>query len=191
MKKLPIGIYNFSEIVTEGYYYVDKTAYVHQLAHAGKYYFLSWPRRFGKSLFVDTLRYAFEGRRELFKGLYLENAWDFEQVYLVLSFSLGRGRVTSLEELNIRLFSLLDDQAQRHGMQCTYELVADRFAELIRKLQEKAGRRLVVLIDEYDKPILDNLKDVSRAEEMRDGLKNFYSVNPSSEYIDWTQAQTA
>ncbi|MBS3780687.1 MAG: AAA family ATPase, partial [Desulfovermiculus sp.] len=147
MKKLPIGISNFPEIIAEGYYYVDKTSYVHQLVQAGKYYFLSRPRRFGKSLFVDTLRCAFEGREELFKGLSLENTWDFAQIYPVLFFSFGRGRVTSLAELNTRLLSLVDEQAQRHEIQCTYELVADRFSELIRKLQTKSGRRVVILID--------------------------------------------
>lgn len=181
MKKLPVGISNFSEMITEGYYYVDKTWYVQHLTHTGKYYFLSRPRRFGKSLFVDTLQCAFEGKKELFQGLYLEKHWDFAQTYPVLKFSLGRGRVTSFEELNSRLLSLMDEQADYHELQCKYELVADRFSELIRGLHAKAGQRVVILVDEYDKPILDNLEDESKAEEMRDGLKNFYSVLKDSE----------
>lgn len=181
MKKLPIGISTFSEIVSEGYYYVDKTPYITQLTQAGKYYFLSRPRRFGKSLFVDTLKCAFEGRKELFQGLYLETHWDFEQSHPVLSLSLGRGRVSSLDELNTRNFSLLNDLAETHGIKCHYQLVADRFAELIRGLHKKTGRRVVILVDEYDKPILDNLEDRPRAEQMRDGLKNLYSVLKDSD----------
>ncbi len=184
MKKLPIGIYNFSEIITEGYYYVDKSYYVYQLAEAGKYYFLSRPRRFGKSLFVNTLKCAFEGRKELFKGLYLEKLWDFEKPYPVLCFSLGRGRVSSLEELNKNILSMLDALAANYEIECENELVANRFAELIQKLHDKSGRRVVILVDEYDKPILDNLEDVQKAEKMRDGLKNFYSVlKDSDQYI--------
>ena len=181
MKKLPIGIYNFEEIITEGYYYVDKTPYVHQLAEAGKYYFLSRPRRFGKSLFVDTLKCAFEGRRELFKDLYLEENWDFEKSYPVLKFSLGRGLVTSLDELNKNILAMLDSQVKKHGLDCKYDLVASLFSELIQGLYEKYNCRVVILIDEYDKPILDNLEDIPRAEEMRDGLKNFYSVLKDSD----------
>ena len=184
MQKLPIGIYTFSEIITEDYYYVDKTYYVDQLVQAGKYYFLSRPRRFGKSLFLDTLKCAFEGRKELFQGLYLENNWDFDEAYPVLCFSLGRGRVNNLEELNIRLLSILDAQAEKQAIKCSNELVADRFAELIQGIYAKTNKRVVVLIDEYDKPILDNLEEEQKAKEMLDGLKNFYSVlKDSDQYI--------
>ncbi|MFO7883596.1 MAG: AAA family ATPase [Desulfobacteraceae bacterium] len=176
MKKLPIGIYNFEEIITENYYYVDKTSYVHELASTGKYYFLSRPRRFGKSLFLDTLKCAFEGKKMLFKGLYLEKHWDFENTHPVLKFSLGLGRVTGLDELNKNIFSMLETQEKKYNIECKFELVAGRFSELIQCLYEKYNRRVVILIDEYDKPILDNLEDTPRAEEMRDGLKNFYSV---------------
>lgn len=85
---------------------MDKSYYVYQLAEAGKYYFLSRPRRFGKSLFVNTLKCAFEGRKELFKGLYLEKLWDFEKPYPVLCFSLGRGSVSRLEELNKNILAV-------------------------------------------------------------------------------------
>jgi hypothetical protein len=186
MKKLPIGISTFSEIITKNYCYVDKTPYVHALATTGKYYFLSRPRRFGKSLFVDTLKCAFEGRRELFDGLFLENNWDWNETRPVLDFSLGRGRVSSSEELNIRLRALVDEQAEIHGVVCRDELIADRFADLIRQVAKAADKRVVVLVDEYDKPILDNLEEISRAEQMRDGLKNFYSVlKDSDEHIEF------
>ena len=184
MQKLPIGIYTFEKIREDNFYYVDKTSYIVQLAEQAGYYFLSRPRRFGKSLFLDTLKCAFEGREELFKGLYLENNWDFEKAYPVLCFSLGRGRVSSLEELNTNILSILDAQAEKQGIECKNELVANRFAELIQKVYAKTGRRVVILIDEYDKPILDNLEDGQKAEQMRDGLKNFYSVlKDSDQYI--------
>lgn len=184
MKKLPIGIYTFAKIRGDNYYYVDKTSYIVQLAAQAGYYFLSRPRRFGKSLFVDTLKCAFEGRRELFEGLYLEDNWDFEKTYPVLSFSLGRGRVLSLQELNLNLLSILETQAEKHDIICQHELVANRFAELIRKLYEKNKQYVVILVDEYDKPILDNLEDIQTAAQIRDGLKNFYSVlKDSDQYI--------
>lgn len=181
MKALPIGISTFSEIINENCYYVDKSAYVHQLAAGGKYYFLSRPRRFGKTLFVDTLKCAFEGRRELFEGLYLENHWDWDDPHPVLSISLGRGMVSTTDELNTRILSIPDELATYHEIDLAYELVADRFAELISGLHRKTGKRVVVLVDEYDKPILDNLDNVSRAETLRDGLKNFYSVLKDSD----------
>ena len=184
MKKLPIGIYTFEKIREDNFYYVDKTDYIAQLAEQAGYYFLSRPRRFGKSLFVDTLKCAFEGRQGLFQGLYLENNWDFDKTYPVLSFSLGRGRVNSLEELNTNILSMLDGQAEKHAISCKNELVANRFAELVQGLYAKTKQRVVILIDEYDKPILDNLEDEQKAAEMRDGLKNFYSVlKDSDQYI--------
>ncbi|HMB31505.1 MAG TPA: AAA family ATPase, partial [Desulfohalobiaceae bacterium] len=137
MKKLPIGIYSFEKIRSDDFYYVDKTPYIVQLAEQAGYYFLSRPRRFGKSLFLDTLKCAFECRQDLFNGLYLEKNWDFEKPYPVLKFSLGRGRVASLEELNYRLLSILDEQAQRHELDCRYKLVADRFFDLIKNLYDK------------------------------------------------------
>lgn len=181
MKKLPIGIYNFSEIVTEGYYYVDKSYYVHQLALAGKYYFLSRPRRFGKSLFLDTLKCAFEGRRELFEGLYLDNSWDFEQTYPVLSISFAGGRFYDLMNLNDNIEEILTLNASRLGLELKGKTINGRFKNLIVDTVNKFGSRIVILVDEYDKPILDNLEDVQMAEEMRDGLKNFYSVLKDSD----------
>jgi hypothetical protein len=181
MKDLPIGISTFEKIRTGHFYYVDKTRYVARLAGQAGYYFLSRPRRFGKTLFVDTLQCAFEGRRELFEGLYLENHWDWSTSYPVINISLGRGMVSAPDELNKRILSLLDELAEHHEIELTYELAADRFAELIRRLHQKSGKRVVVLVDEYDKPILDNLEDTPKAEALRDGLKNLYSVIKDSD----------
>ncbi|HKL82528.1 MAG TPA: ATP-binding protein [Desulfobacter sp.] len=184
MKKLPIGISTFSEIINGNAYYVDKSQYVQHLCDSGKYYFLSRPRRFGKSLFVDTLKCAFEGEKDLFKGLYLEKNWDWDKICPVISISFGRGMVEDKAELNHRILRLLSEQAEYHGITCGQTLVADRFAELIRKLWTKSGKQVVILVDEYDKPILDHIENPAKAQEMQDGLKNFYSViKDSDRYI--------
>ncbi|WP_186441601.1 AAA family ATPase, partial [Desulfamplus magnetovallimortis] len=181
MKKLPIGISTFQDIITENYCYVDKSVHIRQLLDGGKYYFLSRPRRFGKSLFLDTLRSAFEGEKELFKGLYLENNWEWNDKYPVISISFGRGVLNGKEELHKRITAILKEQADKHDIKYSHELIADRFAELIQALYKKYGKKVVILVDEYDKPILDNIENISKAEEVRDGLKNFYSVIKDSD----------
>src|SRR6056297_2561452 len=113
MKKLPIGIYTFEKIREDDFYDVDKTPYIVQLADQAGYYFLSRPRRFGKSLFLDTLKCAFEGRRELFKGLYLEKNWDFEKSYPVLYISFAGGRFYDLQNLNDNIEEILTLNASR------------------------------------------------------------------------------
>ncbi len=176
MKKLPIGIQSFIEIRTEGYYYVDKTRYVRMLVDEGKYFFLSRPRRFGKSLFLDTLKQAFLGRKELFEGLYLENNWDWSQVYPVIHISFGSGVYSQPDELTYKQFSIIEDHAKKYEVELSKEGANERFIELIKKLHEKYERKVVILIDEYDKPILDNIEKPELAAKMRDNLKNFYSV---------------
>jgi hypothetical protein len=181
MKTLPIGISTFSEIRSENCYYVDKSVYVHQLAAGGKYYFLSRPRRFGKTLFVDTLKCAFEGRRELFEGLYLENHWNWDETYPVVSISLTGARFFDLRHLEDTLEEILILNARRLGLEINGITINGRFKNLMIDAAEKFGRRVVILVDEYDKPILDNLDDVPKAEALRDGLKNFYAVIKDSD----------
>ncbi len=176
MLKLPIGIQSFVNIRTEGYYYVDKTPFVHQLVETGKYYFLSRPRRFGKSLFLDTLRQAFLGNKELFDGLYLEKNWDWSVKYPVIYISLGAGVIKSLEELRETFLSLIRRHAAQYQIKITEKLYNKQFEELIQKLGEKESQKVVILIDEYDKPILDNIERLDAAFEIREALKNFYSV---------------
>ncbi len=184
MKKLPIGISTFEKIRTDDCYYVDKTYFIERLVEQSTYYFMSRPRRFGKSLFVDTLKCAFEGRRDLFKGLYLENNWDWQDAYPVISISFGRGLLMDRNELDQRIQQFLCEQASYHGVVCHKGLVADAFVELIKGIWKKTGKRVVILVDEYDKPILDHIEDPARAETMRNGLKNFYSViKDSDRYI--------
>jgi len=176
IKKYPIGIQTFSEIVTEGYFYVDKTPWVHKLATEGKYYFLSRPRRFGKSLFLDTLREAYLGHKEYFQGLFLENNWDWNQNYPVLSLSWGSGMLKSPEELRNRFAFMLSKWNSESGFEPIQADLRDQFFTIFSKLHEATGQKVIILVDEYDKPILDNITNVEVAQAMRDELKNLYSV---------------
>ncbi len=176
MKKLPIGLQNLREMRTEGYVYIDKTAHVARLAEEGKYYFLARPRRFGKSLLVDTLAEAFAGRRELFEGLYLENHWDWSRQYPVLRFDFGEGVLPDRALLDATLQDQLRLNHERHGLLWQEAPIHITLARLVRSLNAAAGQPVVLLIDEYDKPILDNLSQPEPARAMREGLRNFYSV---------------
>ena len=177
-KKLPIGIQTFAKIREGGgaYYYVDKTPHILRLIDEGSHYFLSRPRRFGKSLLLDTLAELFEGRRELFEGLHADAHWDWSQRFPVIRISFGGGVLRNRAELDQRLNELLRSLARRFGIECADSSVQGRFSELIQTLHARSGQRVVVLIDEYDKPILDNITDSAIAREMRDGLRNLYSV---------------
>jgi len=176
IKKYPIGIQTFSEIVTEGYFYVDKTPWVHKLANEGKYYFLSRPRRFGKSLFLDTLREAYLGHKEYFQGLFLENNWDWSQNYPVLSLSWGAGVLKSPDQLREAFSENLNRWLREYKYELTAKSHRGQIFELIERLHHTTGQKVVFLVDEYDKPILDNITDVEIAKAMRDELKNLYSV---------------
>ncbi|MDD2729557.1 ATP-binding protein [Malikia sp.] len=175
-KKLPIGIQTFAEIRQEGHYYVDKTPYILRLIDEGKYYFLSRPRRFGKSLLLDTMAELFEGRRELFQELHADTHWDWSQTYPVIRISFSDGVLHSQQALDEKMRELLRAQQQRHGILCHNTSISGWFAELIQQLHERSGQRAVVLIDEYDKPILDNITEPEVARQMREGLRNLYSV---------------
>lgn len=175
-KKLPIGIQSFAKLRNEGCYYVDKTKYGLQLIESGGYYFLSRPRRFGKSLFLDTLKELFEGNQSLFTGLYAENHWDWSVRYPVIRISFGTGVLANREDLDTRINELLSENAQRLGLKLHYKSIGGRLMHLIRTARETFGQPVVVLIDEYDKPILDNIENTERATTMREGLKDLYSV---------------
>jgi len=176
-RKLPIGIQTFSDIREDGYYYVDKTCFIEKLANQNKYYFLSRPRRFGKSLLLDTLGCLFEGREALFEGLYIHDKWDWQTRYPVVRLSFGSGVVQSRKELDVRIREQLRTERERLGLTLDHDTdIAGEFETLIRQAHAQAGQRVVVLIDEYDKPILDNLLNPELARELREGLKNLYSV---------------
>ena len=182
MKKLPVGISNLREIIEKGYAYVDKSRFVHDLNEMGKYYFLSRPRRFGKSLFIDTLKEAFEGNQKLFRGLWLHGHWDWAKRYPVIHISFGGGVIRSRDELDLRIRDILHKNETALGIACRQPNdIAGYFGELIRNSAPKYDLRAVVLIDEYDKPILDNISDSAAAAEIREGLKNLYSVVKDSD----------
>jgi len=176
--KLPIGIQNFREIREEGYYYIDKTPIVHKLSESGKYFFLSRPRRFGKSLFLDTLAEAFSGNKPLFEGLYLEQHWDWSKKHPVIRVSFVEGLLANRKELDHLIHVQLEQNAEALGINLVprEEGVSVRFNHLIRLAHKHFHLRAVVLVDEYDKPILDHLTEPDIAKEMREGLRNLYSV---------------
>jgi hypothetical protein len=183
-KKLPIGIQTFSEIRQGNYYYVDKTAYIIDLINSSKAYFLSRPRRFGKSLLIDTIAELFEGNKTLFTGLYAENNWDWTQTAPVLRFSFGAGQIHTRQELDERIMYMLQQAQQDLKIECEFEWkdhISNCFSNLIRKAHAQLGQKAVILIDEYDKPILDNITKPDSAREMREGLRNFYSVIKDSD----------
>ena len=177
MKKYPIGIQSFEKIRSNNFYYVDKTEFVYNLVkEESGYYFFSRPRRFGKSLFLDTLHQAFSGRKEYFKGLFLENNWNWDEQFPVLHISFGAGIFKNTDTLNLRFNYLLSRFAEEYKVKLKEKNISDRFDELVRKISEKHNRQVVILIDEYDKPILDNIDKPESAIEIREELKNFYSV---------------
>ena len=179
--RLPIGLQTFREIREDNYYYVDKTAYIRRLLDEGKHYFLSRPRHFGKSLFLDTLKEAFEGNEPLFEGLYLHDDWDWSTRYPVVRLSFGSGHFTAPEGLYKEVMAQLDALEEAAGSQSSYDAAPPRFRQLIQALHRRAGQPVVVLIDEYDKPILDALDAPDIARANRDFLRGLYAVIKDSD----------
>ena len=179
-KEYPIGIQSFEKIIRNNFLYVDKTEFVYRLASTGQYYFLSRPRRFGKSLFLSTLEAFFLGKRELFKGLAIDGHDDVEwQEYPVLHLDLNAQDYTQDDEsLYAQIDSYLRKWEMRYGVDVGVDNLGIRFSCVIEAAYQKTGRQVVVLIDEYDKPLLQNLgKERSeRQKKFRDTLKGFYGV---------------
>ena len=176
--KYPIGIQSFDHIIEDGYLYIDKTDIVYNLTHGGKIYFMSRPRRFGKSLLVSTLKNYFLGRKELFKGLKIDAMEKDWKVYPVFHIDFNGGNFTEKGILQKWIDGFVASWERDMGFEGNRELPSGlRFIELLRYAHEKTGRRAVVLVDEYDKPVLDVL-DVNKdlEEEHRNILKGFYSV---------------
>lgn len=175
-KLYPIGIQTFSEIRTNDNLYIDKTAYIYRMANSdGKYFFLSRPRRFGKSLLVSTLLSYFEGRKELFKGLAIDNLENEWAEYPVLHFDLSGGKHQEEDQLNRYLDFILKDNERRFGVECDAVDANVRLANLIASVYKKTGKQVVVLIDEYDAPLLDVVHQDERLESLRHLMSNFYS----------------
>ena len=173
---LPIGIQTFREIRERECNYVDKTAYIRRLLNEGKHYFLSRPRRFGKSLFLDTLKELFEGNEPLFEGLYIHDQWDWSVRHPVVRLSFGRGNFKDPDYMEASLMAQLDAVERQTGVASDYAAGPERFAHLLEALHDRTGQTAAVLVDEYDKPILDALEvpDVARAN--RDFLRGLYAV---------------
>jgi len=176
LKKLPIGISTFSELIEQDYLYIDKTKEAYEFITNYKYAFLSRPRRFGKSLFIDTLQEIFEGNKKLFEGLYIYDKWDFEERYPVIKINWG-GDLRTPSMVKNRLEDILLYNQKKLGVICNKTEQFDScFEELIRKTHEKYQKPVVILIDEYDKPIIDNLDQMEVAKANREILKSLYVI---------------
>ena len=176
MKKLPIGIQTFSKIIEDSYVYVDKTYFAHKLISRGQYYFLSRPRRFGKSLFLDTLDEIFQGSKELFKGLYIYDRYEFK-AHPVIRISFGSGDYIEEDLVKNEIRNIFRRNIRDLGIESPVtDDYRTSFQELIYNVHAQYNERVVILIDEYDKPILDNITNKEYALRARHILKNFYSV---------------
>ena len=176
-RKLPIGVQTFREVREDGCYYVDKTGYVRHLVDGGKHYFLSRPRRFGKSLFLDTLKELFEGSEELFEGLAVHGAgWDWAARSPVVRLDFSQGDFTASGYLHKNAMAQFDGLERRAGVASGYDTAPERFSYLLETLHESTGERAVVLVDEYDKPVLDALGDPELARANRNYLRGLYST---------------
>ena len=175
-QKLPIGIQTFREIREEGHYYADKTPHIKRMIDLGKHYFLSRPRRFGKSLLLDTIKELFEGSEALFRGLHIHGPWQWERRHPVVRLDFGSGGFTVGGAVETCTADLLDAEASSRGVVLDARSQAGRFTQLLRTLHQTAGERVVVLIDEYDKPILDALGEPDIARANRDFLRGLYGV---------------
>ena len=175
MVRYPVGIQTFSEVRKRNCLYVDKTQYVYELANDLKYVFLSRPRRFGKSVLTSTFDSFFSGQKELFRGLAIEQLEKDWTEYPVLHFSLATAKLGSVDDLNVQILIQLERNEKRYGIHTDITNVSERFQKLITSLFDETGKQVVVLIDEYDAPLLTVLHDPQRLEHMRTALQSFYS----------------
>ena len=175
-KLYPIGIQTFEEIINKDNLYIDKTAYVYQLTHTdGKYFFLSRPRRFGKSLLVSTLKSFFSGKKELFQGLAIEHLEQEWIEYPVLHFDMSGGKHMERKQLENYLSFLLSQKEQTWGITNSSEDANTRLINLINTAYQKTGKQVVILIDEYDAPMLDVAHERESLDVLRNIMRNFYS----------------
>ena len=172
----PIGVQNFESLRKDGYLYVDKTALIYQMVTTGSYYILSRPRRFGKSLLISTLEAYFQGKKELFKGLAMEQLEKKWTVHPVLRLDLNIEKYDTVESLNNILESNLSHWEKIYGANPSDKSFSLRFAGIIRRACEQTGQRVVVLVDEYDKPLLQSIGNKEVQTELRNTLKPFYGV---------------
>ena len=183
-KRLPIGIQDFARLRETDSYYVDKTPLIRDLIEQGDHWFLSRPRRFGKSLLVDTIKALFEGREELFEGLYIHGHWDWSVTHPVLRLSFD-GKYTEPADIERNIMAQLDVIERNAGLSAAdFRTAPERLLNLLDHLHHSTGQRVVILVDEYDKPILDVLHDPALATANREYLRGFYGiVKGSAEHV--------
>ena len=180
-KLYPVGIQNFESLRRDGYFYVDKTAKIFELARTGRYYFLSRPRRFGKSLLISTLEAYFQGKKELFEGLAMEGLEKEWKRYPILHLDLNTEKYDTAEALDAKLELALTEWESLYGSNPHEKSLATRFEGTIKRAAAKAGERVVILIDEYDKPMLQAIGDQGRQDAYRSTLKAFYGALKSQD----------
>lgn len=182
--KYPIGEQSFSSLIEEGYLYVDKTRFIEKIIYEGQYYFLGRPRRFGKSLFMSTLKCFFEGRRELFKGLYADSMnWDWEP-HPVFHIALNTMDYTKPGKLRVIFDSFLTEWEQDYDLTPKDEDISVRFRNIIKHACEVTGKKVVILVDEYDNPLVDSLDNKELFDDYRNQLSAIYSnFKSSADYI--------
>ena len=175
LKRLPVGIQTYEKLVNNNCLYVDKTEYIYKMINLGSYIFLSRPRRFGKSLLVSTLQAYFEGKKHLFKGLFIDTVEKDWTEYPVLKFSMASAKHVDTDRLNRYLSSMLEREEEKWNITSPKQDANDRLLDLILTAYEQTGKRVVVLIDEYDAPLLDVAHETVKLDELRQIMRNFYS----------------
>ena len=173
MKKLPIGIQDFKKLVEGDYIYVDKTKFIYELASSSTPYFISRPRRFGKSLTVSTFFYLFKGEKELFEGTYIYDKWEWKE-YPVIKISMTEINSTDAYSVERTLLLKLERIYEEYGLKVRTDDIVVRFSDLVYELSKR--EKVVILIDEYDKPILDHIMEPEIAKKVREILRLFYST---------------
>lgn len=184
LKQLPVGIQTFEKIIANDMLYIDKTEYIWNMIHLSNYIFLSRPRRFGKSLLISTIKSYFEGRKDLFKGLFIESVEKEWTTYPVLHFSMASGKHMEKEQLERYLLYILGENEKRFGLSSDIQDANVRMSDLIANVYKKTGKQVVVLIDEYDAPMLDVVHEEQSLPVLRNVMRNFYSpLKDSDPYL--------
>lgn len=175
IRQYPLGIQTFSEIINKKMLYIDKTAYIYNIAASGKYFFLGRPRRFGKSLLVSTMQSYFEGKKQLFRGLAIEKLESEWTEYPVLHFDMSGGKHMDAEQFEQYLGYRLEEEEKKWGITKPVNGANNRLIELINTAYNKTGKQVVVLVDEYDAPMLDVVHETDCLDKLRNTMRNFYS----------------
>ncbi|MCL2116282.1 MAG: AAA family ATPase [Methanobrevibacter sp.] len=186
MKDLPISIETFSILRNNDYVYIDKTKYIHKMIKPGKKYFLSRPRRFGKSLLVSVMEELFKGNKKLFEGLYIYDKWDWDKTNPVIKLDFGYISHESPEILEKSLDEFINLTAAEYSLKLQSTIFTNKFEELIKKVHKKYEKKVVILIDEYDKAIVKNMSRPKVLKSNKLKLQNFYGVlKAADEYIEF------